>query len=74
MQPFFRRKAERVLKQIKRCAMHERLLYTRHAKCEMELEELGEIMEEKVFEAVLHGKIIEDYPEDVPYPSCLVHG
>lgn len=24
--------------------------------------------------SVLHGEIIEDYPADTPYPSCLVHG
>ena len=24
--------------------------------------------------SVLHGEIIEDYPNDKPYPSCLIHG
>ena len=24
--------------------------------------------------SVLHGEIIEDYPTDKPYPSCLVYG
>jgi hypothetical protein len=41
---------------------------------EMEAEELGEIRDEEGVEAVLKGKIIEDYPEDKPYPSCLVYG
>lgn len=27
-----------------------------------------------VFFSVLHGEIIEDYPTDKPYPSCLVYG
>lgn len=40
----------------------------------MELEELGEICEDEVYEAVLSGKIIENYPEDEPYPSCLIYG
>lgn len=40
----------------------------------MEPEEFGEIKEEEVFEAVLTGKIIENYPEDEPYPSCLIYG
>ncbi|MBI3354324.1 MAG: DUF4258 domain-containing protein [Nitrospirae bacterium] len=40
----------------------------------MELEEFGEIKEEEVFEAVLNGKIIENYSDDEPYPSCLVYG
>jgi len=53
---------------------HERFLYSKHARHEMELEELGEIREEEVFEAVLEGKIIEEYPDDEPYPSCLIYG
>jgi hypothetical protein len=40
----------------------------------MEAEELGEIKDEEVFEAVSAGKIIESYPEDKPYPSCLIYG
>jgi len=24
--------------------------------------------------SVLHGEIIEDYPDDRPYPSCLIYG
>lgn len=52
----------------------ERFLYTKHARDEMELEELGEIREEEVSEAVVRGKIIEDYPDDDPYPSCLIYG
>jgi len=50
------------------------LLYTRHARDEMELEESGEIVEGEVIEAASCGKIIEDYPEDEPYPSCLIYG
>jgi hypothetical protein len=41
---------------------------------EMESEESGEIREREVFEVALGGKIIEDYPEDEPYPSCLIYG
>lgn len=40
----------------------------------MEAEELGEISDQEVYEAVLNGKIIEDYPKDKPYPSCLIYG
>ena len=40
----------------------------------MEDDESGEIIDEEVFETVLTGKIIEDYPEDEPYPSCLIYG
>ena len=29
---------------------------------------------DEVFTSVLQGEIIEDYPGDNPYPSCLVYG
>ncbi|MGQ3684260.1 MAG: DUF4258 domain-containing protein [Candidatus Loosdrechtia sp.] len=29
---------------------------------------------EEVYFSVLNGEIIEDYPEDKPYPSCLIYG
>ena len=29
---------------------------------------------DKIFYSVLTGKIIEDYPDDKPYPSCLIYG
>ena len=28
----------------------------------------------EIKEAILNGEIIEDYPEDFPYPSCLILG
>ena len=41
---------------------------------EMEMEEFGEIKEREVYEAVSNGKVIEDYVDDEPYPSCLIYG
>ena len=29
---------------------------------------------DEIFYSVLTGKIIEDYPDDKPYPSCLIYG
>jgi len=29
---------------------------------------------DEIYFSVLHGEIIEDYPTDKPYPSCLVYG
>lgn len=29
---------------------------------------------EEIYYSVIHGQIIEDYPEDKPYPSCLILG
>jgi hypothetical protein len=63
-----------MLETILRCIRLEQFLYSKHARDEMELEELGEIREEEVFEALLEGKIIEEYPDDEPYPSCLIYG
>ena len=32
------------------------------------------ISRQDVKEAIIHGKIIENYPEDYPFPSCLILG
>jgi len=29
---------------------------------------------EEIYFSVMHGEIIEDYPNDKPYPSCLILG
>ena len=29
---------------------------------------------DEIFHSVLHGEIIEEYPTDQPYPSCLIYG
>lgn len=29
---------------------------------------------DQIFFSVFQGKIIEDYPGDYPYPSCLIYG
>jgi hypothetical protein len=63
-----------MIEKIISCLKLERYLYSQHAREEMEVEELGEIKDNEVFEALLSGKIIEAYPEDKPYPSCLIYG
>ncbi len=63
-----------MLKKIQECFKKSRLYYSGHARNEMELEEHGEIHEDEVHEAVLSGRIIENYPDDEPYPSCLIFG
>ena len=40
----------------------------------MLLEEFGRVLEHEVFEAVCNGEVIEDYPNDKPYPSVLILG
>jgi len=56
------------------CFKTNRVFYTKHARDEMESEEFGEIKDREVFEAISNGKIIEDYPDDEPYQSCLIYG
>lgn len=63
-----------MLAKVRKCVSLNRLLYSRHAREEMESEELGLIREQEVFEALTQGKIVENYPEDEPYPSCLIFG
>ena len=63
-----------MINKIQECFGLERVFFTKHAKDEMEDEELGEIKEREVFEAVLSGKIIETYSKDEPYPSYLIYG
>ena len=52
----------------------DKVLYTRHAKIEMETEEFGRIFDNEVYEAVCNGEAIEEYADDRPYPSVLIFG
>ena len=49
----------------------DRLRITDHAD---EEEQEDKISFEEIFTSVLRGEIIEQYPSDKPYPSCLVLG
>lgn len=50
------------------------LKFTSHAKEEMVNEEYGIIAESEVRECVNNGEVIEEYPKDRPYSSCLIYG
>ena len=63
-----------MIQKIQECFREDRIYYSKHARDEMEGEESGEIKDEEVFEIVSAGKTIEIYPEDEPYPSCLIYG
>jgi len=63
-----------MLKEIQNCFTNEKILFSRHARIEMEIEEYGTILEREVHAAIINGKIIENYPDDEPYPSCLIYG
>jgi len=50
---------------------HNRIRITDHADEETRADRLTF---DEVFFSVLQGEIIEDYPSDTPYPSCLIYG
>ncbi len=62
------------IKRIVKCFQADLVFYTQHARFEMENEEYGAIFENEVYEAICSGEIIEDYPQDKPYPSALIFG
>jgi hypothetical protein len=48
-----------------------KILITDHADEEAEADTLSF---DEIYFSVVHGEIIEEYPTDRPYPSCLVYG
>ena len=48
-----------------------RLRITDHADEEAEKDQLSY---DDIFVSVIQGEVIEDYPDDKPYPSCLIYG
>jgi len=49
----------------------ERINITQHARKEAREDNL---MLDEIFFSTIQGEIIEDYPSDKPYPSCLIYG
>ena len=50
---------------------HNRIRITNHAVEEAQADYLTF---DEIFFSVLEGEIIEDYPTDKPFPSCLIYG
>ncbi|WP_456475866.1 DUF4258 domain-containing protein [Candidatus Pyrohabitans sp.] len=48
-----------------------RINITEHADEELANDEISN---ESLYYSVLHGEIIEEYPDDFPFPSCLIFG
>ena len=59
---------------IRRCFESDRVLYSGHAKLEMETDEFGVVADSDVYEAICRGEAIKEYPDDAPYPSVLIFG
>ena len=49
----------------------KRIRITDHADEEAQADKLKY---EEIYFSALNGEIIEDYPKDKPYPSCLIYG
>ena len=50
---------------------NNRIWITDHADEEAENNQLTF---DEIYFSVLNGEVIEDYPDDRPYPSCLIYG
>ena len=62
-----------LLENIRRAIYKKRYNITLHAREEMSPKE-DDISERELIGAILNGEIIEDYPNDKPFPSCLIFG
>ena len=60
-----------ILDDLKKCIVGSRYRITAHA--DEEMEEDGLRLKE-VAESVLNGEVVENYPKDLPFPSCLILG
>jgi len=56
---------------IRRAILERRVNITEHADEELAADHISN---EELFHSVLTGEIIEDYPDDFPFPSCLIYG
>ncbi len=59
------------IENIKEAIQHKRIRITDHADEEAVAD--GIVFGEISF-SVFHGEVIESYPDDRPFPSCLVYG
>jgi len=50
---------------------NQQIRITDHADEEAQADHLSF---DEVFVSVFQGKVIEDYPDDKPFPSCLIYG
>ena len=63
-----------MIEAIRNCFREDKAYYTAHARTEMIGEESGVIADEEVSESIEAGEVIENYPDDEPFPSMLIFG
>lgn len=59
------------IEDIRQAIQAGRVRITDHADEEAEADRLAF---DEVYFTVMHGEVIEDYPDDKPFPSCLIYG
>lgn len=59
------------IEKLRRCILAGRYQWRKHTLVRLAQREISQ---ETILEVVKKGEIIEDYPEDEPFPSCLVLG
>lgn len=59
------------IEQIRRAIKAGRINITEHADEELASDNISS---ESLYHSVMNGEIIEDYPDDFPFPSCLIFG
>jgi len=59
------------IEQIVEAIRERKIRITDHADEEAQADKLKY---DEIYFSVLNGEIIEDYPKDKPYPSCLIYG
>ena len=62
---------ELVIEELQKICTPENIIITMHAA--KRLEQRGIFLKE-VINCIMTGEIIEQYPDDYPYPSCLILG
>jgi len=59
------------IEDIKEAIRSERIRISDHADEEAQADKLTF---DEIYVSILDGEIIENYPSDKPYPSCLIYG
>lgn len=59
------------IEKLRKCILTGRYQWRKHTLVRLAQRK---ILQETVLQAIKKGEIIEDYPEDKPFPSCLILG
>ncbi len=59
------------IEELQKCCKQSKIKWYKHALQRMQERDISR---EDVKNCIMHGEIIEDYPDDFPNPSCLIFG